>query len=70
VKLDPGLLWQKRHLTIKESSLTSTLELKLKKKPLKPNICSLALYGAETWTHRAVDQKHLENILMWYRRRV
>jgi hypothetical protein len=25
----------------------------------------LALYGAETWTLRAVDQKHLENFEMW-----
>jgi hypothetical protein len=29
-----------------------------------------ALYGAETWTLRAVDQKHLESFEMWCRRRM
>jgi len=27
-------------------------------------------YGAETWTLRAVDQKHLESFEMWRRRRM
>jgi hypothetical protein len=40
--------------------LISTLDLKLRKKLLKCYIWSIALYGAETWTIRAVDQKHLE----------
>jgi hypothetical protein len=26
---------------------------------------STALYGAETWTLRKVDQKHLERFKMW-----
>jgi hypothetical protein len=26
----------------------------------------MALYGAETWTIRAVDQKHLESFEMWF----
>jgi hypothetical protein len=30
---------------------------------------STALYGAETWTLRAVDQKHLESFEMWCWRR-
>jgi hypothetical protein len=30
----------------------------------------MALYGAETWTIRAVDQKHLESVVMWYWRRM
>jgi hypothetical protein len=25
----------------------------------------VALYGAETWTIRAVDEKHLESFEMW-----
>ena len=29
----------------------------------------IALYGAETWTLRAVDQKHLESFEMWCWRR-
>ena len=27
---------------------------------------SIALYGAETWTLRAVDQKQLESFEMWF----
>jgi hypothetical protein len=43
----------------------STLDLEMIKKKLKCYIWSLALYGAETWTPRAVDQKHLESFDMW-----
>jgi len=38
---------------------TSTLDLKLKKKLVKCYIWSIALYGAQTWTLRSVDQKYL-----------
>jgi hypothetical protein len=31
---------------------------------------SIALYGAETWTIRAVDQKNLESFQMWCWRRM
>jgi hypothetical protein len=37
---------------------------------VKCYIWSIALYGAETWTLRAVDQKHLESFEMWCWRRV
>jgi hypothetical protein len=30
----------------------------------------MALYGAETWTLRAADQKHLESFEMWCWRRM
>ena len=43
---------------------TSTLDLELRKKLVKCCIWSTALYGAETWTLRAVDQKHLESFEM------
>jgi len=33
-------------------------------------ISSIALYGAETWTLRAVDQKHLQSFEMWCWRRM
>jgi len=33
-------------------------------------ICSIAFYGAETWTLLAVDQKHLESFEMWCWRRM
>ena len=39
---------------------TSTLDLKLRKKLVKCYIWSIALYGVETWTLRAVDQKNLK----------
>jgi len=37
---------------------------------VKCYIWSIALYGAETWTFRAVDQKHLESFEMWCWRRM
>ena len=40
---------------------TSTLDLKLRKKLIKCYIWSIALYGAETFTLRAANQKHLES---------
>jgi len=43
----------------------SKLDLELKKKLVKCYNWSIALYGAETWTLRAVDQKHLESFEMW-----
>jgi hypothetical protein len=32
---------------------------------VKGYIWSIALYGAETWTLQAVDEKHLESFDMW-----
>ena len=49
---------------------TSTLDLELRKKLVKCYIWSIALYGAETWTLWAVDQKHLERFEMWCWRRM
>jgi len=37
---------------------------------VKCYIWSIALYGAETWTFRALDQKHLESFEMWCWRRM
>ena len=50
--------------------VTSTLDLELIKKLAKCYIWSIALYGAETWTLWAVDQKHLESFEMWCWRRM
>jgi hypothetical protein len=44
------------------------LDLKLRKKLVKCCIWSIGLYGAETWTFREVDQKHLESFEMCWRR--
>jgi hypothetical protein len=65
VKLSVGLLWLKLHSTKKETLFTSTLDLELRKKLVKCYIWSIVLYGAETWTLRAVDQKHLESFELW-----
>jgi len=42
----------------------------LRKKLVKCYIWSIALHGAETWTLRAVDQKHLESFEIWCCRRM
>ena len=48
----------------KRALFAYTLDLKLRKKLVKRYIWSIALYGAETWTLRTVDQKHLERFEM------
>ena len=54
----------------KRALFTSTLDLEMKKKLVKCYIWSIALYGAENLTLRAVDQKHLESFEMWYWRKI
>jgi hypothetical protein len=54
----------------KKTLFTSTLDLNLRKKLLKCYIWGIALYGAETWTLRVVDRKHLESFEMWCWRRM
>jgi hypothetical protein len=54
----------------KRTLFTSTLDLGLRKKLVKCYVWSIALYGAETWTLRAMDQRHLENFEMWCWRRM
>jgi hypothetical protein len=54
----------------KKNIFTSKLELNLRKKLVKCYIWSIALYGAETWTVRKVDQKYLESFEMWCWRRM
>jgi hypothetical protein len=58
------------HNCQKRALFTSTLDLKLRKKLVKCNVWDIALYGAETWTLLAVDQKHLESVEMWCWRRM
>jgi hypothetical protein len=45
----------------KRTFFPSTLDLELREKLVKCYVWSIALYGAETWTLRAMDQKHLES---------
>jgi hypothetical protein len=45
----------------KKTLFTSKLDLNLRKKLVKCYIWGMDLYGAETWTHWAADQKHLKS---------
>jgi hypothetical protein len=54
----------------KKNLLTNKLDLNLRKKLVKCYIWGMALYGAETWTLGAVDQKHVESFEMWCWRRM
>ena len=54
----------------KKNLFTSKLDLNLRKRLVRCYVWSIALYGAETWTLRATDQKHLESFEMWCRRRI
>ena len=65
MKLSVGLLWLKAAFNKKRTLFTSTLDLELRKKLVKCYVWSIALHGAEIWTLRAVDQKHLESFEMW-----
>ena len=53
----------------KKNLFTSKCELNLRKKLVKCYVWSMAVYGAETWTLRATDQKRLESfeICCWRR---
>jgi hypothetical protein len=54
----------------KKNHFTSKLDLNLRKKLVKCYIWSIALYGAQTWTFRKVDQTYLESSEMWCCRRM
>jgi hypothetical protein len=54
----------------KRALFTCKIDLELRKKLVKYYVWSIALHGAETWTLRAVDQKHLVSSEMWYWRRI
>jgi hypothetical protein len=54
----------------KRALFTGTLDLELRKKLVKCYIWSIALYGAETGTIRAVDRKQLGSFEMWCWRRI
>jgi hypothetical protein len=54
----------------KKPLFTSKLDSELRKKSVKCYIWSIALYGAETWTFRKLDQKYMESFEMWCWRRM
>ena len=45
----------------KKNLFTSKLDLNLRKKLVKCYVLNMAVYGADTWTLRATDQKGLES---------
>ena len=45
----------------KKNYFASKFDLNLRKKLVKCYVWSMALYGAETWTLRATDQKSLDS---------
>ena len=59
MKLNLGLSCQQA--IEQEDSFRQKFRLKFRMKPLKCYIRCTALYGAETWTFRKVDQKYLES---------
>ena len=64
------IVMAKAAFNMKRAFFMSTLDLELRKKLVKCYIWSIALYGAETWTLRAVEQKRLESFEMWCWRRM
>jgi hypothetical protein len=54
----------------KRALFKGKMDFELRKKLVKCYIWSKALYGAETFMLRAVDQKHLESYEMWCWRRM
>jgi hypothetical protein len=54
----------------KKNLFTNKLDLNLRKKLVKCYVWIMALYGAETWTLRATDQKRLESFEIWRWRRM
>ena len=60
----------KSRIAMAKAAFNKAYGLKLRKKLVKRHIWSIALYGAESWTMGAVDQKHLESFEMWCCRRM
>jgi hypothetical protein len=48
----------------KISILTGKLNIELKKKLVRCNVWSIALYGSETWTLRKLERKNLQSFEM------
>ena len=58
-EIKSGIAMAKAAFNKKRALFTSTLDLKLRKKPVKCYTWSMALYGAETWRLWAVDHKYV-----------
>jgi hypothetical protein len=60
-EIKPRVAMAKAAFNKKRALFTSKMELELRKKLVKYYIWSIDVSGAETWTLRVVDQKHLES---------
>jgi hypothetical protein len=60
-EIEARIVMAKAALNKKKNLFTSTFGLNLRNKLVKCYVWSTALYGAETWTLRKLDQKYLEN---------
>ena len=69
-KIKSRIVVAKAAFNKKNTLFTSKLDLNLTKKLVKFYSWSIALYGAEAWTLRKVDQKYLESFKMWCWRRL
>jgi len=69
-EIKPRIAMAKAAFNKKKALFTSKLDLNSRKKLVKCYMWSMALYGAETWTLRAADQKYLESCEMWCWRRM
>ena len=63
-KIKSTIVMANAAFNMKNTLFTRKLDLNLRKKLVKCFIWSIALYGAETWTLRKVDQKYMENFEM------
>ena len=61
---------EKEAFNRKRSIFCGPLEKELRKRLVKCFVCSIVLYGADTWTLRRNEQKRLEAFEMWVCRRM
>jgi hypothetical protein len=69
-EIESGIAMAKASFNKKRALFTCKIELELKKKLGICNTWSIVRHVAETWTLRAVDQRHLESFEMWCWRRM
>jgi hypothetical protein len=63
------MLYNTENKTVKFVT-SHVINIQLATIPVKCYIWNISLYGTETWTRQAVDQKHLESFEMWCWRRM
>ena len=64
------IVYVKEAFSMRKELLTKSFNLTLKKKIIKTVICSILLYGGETWTIRMEERRRLESCEMWLWRKM